>query len=385
MRTLSSGGNHAMQKTVVLSFAGALLLAAGCQVDVTGLKCSNSTECPTGYHCDMGTATTAGTFKCANGAAQQKTLAADATKFLLEQKSKADGTTRTTITADVGAVTSTPDFVGVRAIASQDGTDLASSPVLADGSVLEFQLPQALLQADLRVQDDSGHSVAATGYKEHVELNFLGKEVTGNSNDMAAYDAVSVSNSLYPPQTWISTGGVSGSALTELGATYTALPDGGISPQASYVAMQKLDGINTSSAFPPQPDRDGGTVIGWEQISSVSTTTTTALIPPARVGSAMAMNGSVLQMYGGAAPDVDGGVVDPPGTWYAFDPNGGNGWTAFQQPSIGNSNPYPSTSYANGVSAPSARANAAIGVGGFLSFTPPPGPPAPRLGPVVAG
>jgi len=373
MSKLSSGGNQAMQKTVVLSFAAALLLAAGCQVDVTGLKCSNSTECPTGYHCDMGTGTTAGTFKCANGAAQQKTLAADATKFLLEQKSKADGTTRTTITADVGAVTSTPDFVGVRAIASQNGTDLASSPVLADGSVLEFQLPQALLQADLRVQDDSGHSVAITGYKEHVELNFLGKEVTGNSNDMAAYDAVSVSNSLYPPQTWISTGGVSGSALTELAATYTALPDGGISPRASYVAMQKLDGVTSSSAFPPQPDRDGGTVIGWEQISSVSTTTTTALIPPARVGAAMTMNGSTVLMYGGAAPDVDGGVVDPAGTWYSFEPNGGNGWTAFQQPPTGSSNPYPSTSYGgSGVSAPSARANAAMGLGGYLSCTPSP-------------
>ena len=191
MNTLCSGGNQTMQKTVVLSFAAALLLAAGCQVDATQLKCSNSTECPTGYHCDMGTGTTAGTFKCANGAAQQKTLAADATKFLLEQKSKADGTTRTTITADVGAVTSTPDFVGVRAIASQDGTDLASSPVLADGSVLEFQLPQALLQVDLRIQDDSGHSLAVTGYREHIELNFLGKEVAGNSNAMAAYDAVS--------------------------------------------------------------------------------------------------------------------------------------------------------------------------------------------------
>jgi len=108
MSKLSSGGNQAMQKTVVLSFAAAQLLAAGCQVDATQLKCSKSTECPTGYHCDMGTGTTAGTFKCANGAAQQKTLAANATKFLLEQKSKADGTTRTTITADVGAVTSTP-------------------------------------------------------------------------------------------------------------------------------------------------------------------------------------------------------------------------------------------------------------------------------------
>ena len=35
MNKLSSGGNQAMQKTVVLSFAAALLLAAGCQVDAT--------------------------------------------------------------------------------------------------------------------------------------------------------------------------------------------------------------------------------------------------------------------------------------------------------------------------------------------------------------
>src|SRR2546426_8078 len=253
MNTTSSGGNQPMQKTAVLSFAAALLLAAGCQVDVTKLACTSSAECPTGYHCDMGTATSAGTFKCANGAAQQKTLAADATKFLLEQKSKADGTTRTTITADVGAVTSTPDLVGVRAIASQNGTDLASAQVLADGSVLQFQLPQASLQVDLRIEDDSGHSVAVTGYREHLELNFLGKNVTGNSNGMAAYDAVSISNSLYPPQTWIATGGPSGPALGELAATYTALADGGIAPPASYQAMQPPAGSNA-----PEPSTSSG-------------------------------------------------------------------------------------------------------------------------------
>jgi hypothetical protein len=386
MNTLSSGGNPAMQKTVVLSLTAALLLAAGCQVDVTQLKCSNSTECPTGYHCDMGTATTAGTFKCANGAAQQKTLAANATKFLLEQKSRADGTTRTTITADVGAVTSTPDFVGVRVIASQNGTDLASSQVLADGSVLQFQLPQAVLQVDLRIEDDSGHSVAVTGYREHIELNFLGKGIAGNTNAMAAYDAVSDSNSLYPPQTWISTGGPSGTALAEVAATYTALPDGGISPLASYQAMQQLDGVISSTAFPPQPDRDGGTVIGWEQISSVSTTTTTALIPPARVGAAMAMNGGEMMMYGGAAPDVDGGVVDPAGTWYTFNPNNGTGWTAFQQPPAGSNNPYPSTLFgSSGVSAPSARANAAMGNGGSQYCTPSPCGPSTSHRLIVAG
>ena len=386
MNTTSSGGNQPMQKTAVLSFAAALLLAAGCQVDVTKLACTSSAECPTGYHCDMGTATSAGTFKCANGAAQQKTLAADATKFLLEQKSKADGTTRTTITADVGAVTSTPDLVGVRAIASQNGTDLASAQVLADGSVLQFQLPQASLQVDLRIEDDSGHSVAVTGYREHLELNFLGKNVTGNSNGMAAYDAVSISNSLYPPQTWIATGGPSGPALGELAATYTALADGGIAPPASYQAMQQLDGMNSSSAFPPQPDRDGGTVIGWEQISSVSTTTTTALIPPARVGAAMAMNGGEMTMYGGAAPDVDGGVVDPAGTWYSFNPNGGAGWSSFQQPPAGSNNPYPSTSYGTpGVSAPTARANAAMGNGGYLYCTPTPCGPVTSHRFIVAG
>jgi len=95
MNPISSGGNLPMQKTAVLSFAAALLLVAGCQVDPTKFRCTSSAECPTGYHCDLGTATAAGTLKCANGAAPQKTLAADASKFLLLRGPSPDGTVRT--------------------------------------------------------------------------------------------------------------------------------------------------------------------------------------------------------------------------------------------------------------------------------------------------
>jgi len=372
MNTTLFGGKLPMRATV-LPLLAAALFAVGCSVDATKFTCSSSGECPTGYHCDMGTAAAAGTFRCASGSAQQKTLAANASKFLLVQRSNADGTVRSTIAADVGAVTSTPDFVGVRVIASQGGTDLASSPVLADGSILQFQLPNPLLQVQLRVQDDSGHSVAVTGYPERIELSFLGKDVAGNKNEMAAYDAVSVSNSLYPPPTWVSTGGPGGSALTELPPSYTVLADGGSSPPASYRGVAQLDGVSISSNFAPQPDRDGGTAMGWEQITSISTNTTTALTPPPRVGATMMVSSGSVLMYGGAAPDVDGGVVDPAGTWYTFSPNGGIGWTAVQPPAPGSRDPFPSTSFGSpGVSAPTPRANAAMGAGGSLSCSPAP-------------
>src|SRR5205823_6557481 len=81
---------------------------------------------------------------------------------------------------------------------------------------------------------------------------------------------------------------------------------------------------------------------------------------------AIGVSGSQVLMYGGAAPDVDGGVVDSAGTWYTFTPNAGLGWTTFQQPPSG-TNPFPSTSFGSpGVAAPSARANAAMGNGGSL-------------------
>src|SRR5262249_12968410 len=124
------------RKIQLLAAAVAIAAAAGCKgPDPTGFSCSSSNECPGGYHCDLGTASTAGTFKCANGAPQARTLSVDPTKFLLVRSPQPDGTTRTTIQASVGAVTSTPDFVGVRVIASQNNADLANSPVLADGSI----------------------------------------------------------------------------------------------------------------------------------------------------------------------------------------------------------------------------------------------------------
>jgi hypothetical protein len=372
MHTLSFGGNRPM-RTTALQFAFAVLFAAGCSVDATRFTCSTSEECPSGYHCDLGSGSTAGTYKCANGAAQQKTLTADASRFLLVRRQRPDGSTRTNISAGLGAVTSTPDFVGVRVVASQGNTDLAESQVLADGSVLEFQLPQALMQVQLRVQDDSGHSVPVTGYPERIELSFLGKNVVGNSNEMAAYDAVSNSNSLYPPQTWISTRGAGGSALAELPASYMVLADGGVSPPASYQAMEQLDGVYVSSNSAPEPDRDGGTAIGWEQISSISTISTTALVPPARVGASMIPSSGSVLMYGGAAPDVDGGVVDPAGTWYTFNPNGGIGWAAVQPPAPGSRDPFPSTAFGSpAVAAPASRANTAMGYGGNVSFCTPP-------------
>jgi hypothetical protein len=375
---MSRTNDRRLLRTLPLAcLAAALAAAAGCKgPDPSTFSCTSSRECPGDYHCDLGTASTAGSLKCVSGAPVPRTIAVDPTKFLLVKRSNADGTVRTTITADVGAVTSTPDFVGVRAIASLNGTDLADSPVQANGSVLQFQLPQPLLQVGLRIQDDSTHQVPVTGYHERLELSFLGKDLATNSNGTAAYDAVSVSDSLYPPATWVSTGGAGGTALGEIARTYTVLPDGGFSPPESYQGIETLDGVNISSNVAPQPDRDGGTVIGWEQLTPISTTTNTVVSPPARVGAAMTVSGGNVLMYGGAAPDVDGGIVDPSGTWYSFNPNAAfgsvMGWTAIQQPASG-TNPIPSTSFGSpGVSAPSARANAAASVGGTLFCTPSP-------------
>src|SRR4029077_241621 len=98
-----------------------LAALAGCAApDATNFSCSSSAECPSGYHCNLGTASTAGAFKCARGAPQQKTLAVDATRFLLARGPNPDGTVRTTLSAGVGGVSSTPDFVGVKAIAKLD-------------------------------------------------------------------------------------------------------------------------------------------------------------------------------------------------------------------------------------------------------------------------
>ena len=192
---MSRSNVHALFRStvIVLALAG---LAACSGPDPTKFSCSSSAECPSGYHCDLGTASSAGSLKCASGAPQQKTITADADKFVLAKHPSADGSTRTTILAEVGAVTSTPDFVGVHVIASQGGKDIAESSVLADGSVLEFQLPQATAQVALRVQDDSGHSVSVTGYRQQVELSFVGKDISGNTNPNTAYDVTAS----FPPR-----------------------------------------------------------------------------------------------------------------------------------------------------------------------------------------
>src|SRR6266852_1704114 len=116
---MSCSNHHRLLRTLHFASVAAVLAAiAGCKgPDASTFACNSSAECPGDYHCDLGTASTA-----------------DTSKFLLLKRPSADGSTRTTISANVGAVTSTPDFVGVRLIASQGGKDLANSPVAADGS-----------------------------------------------------------------------------------------------------------------------------------------------------------------------------------------------------------------------------------------------------------
>jgi Galactose oxidase, central domain len=339
-----------MQKTAVLSLAAALLLAAGCQVDATQLKCSNSTECPTGYHCDMGTATTAGTFKCANGAAQQKTITADATKFLLTTSPSPDGSVRTTIAAGVGAVSSSPDFIGVRVVASQGGTDLAEGQVLDDGSVVVFQLPQPLAQVSLRVQDDSGHSVQVTGYNEKIELGFAGKEVAGNSNPTAAYDVTTGSDSLYPPATWIASGpGLDGGVPPEFTANDTLFPDGGVQSATSYSSIAYLDFHQGATAPPPLPPDSSS--IGWQEFAPIPTDLSSNVTPPPRVGGTLS-NLPGLVLYGGTT--AAGGAVDTVGTFYTVDTV--NGWNLVVPPAGVNS-------------VPSGGAIAGVGIGSGGSFT----------------
>ena len=74
------------------SIAAALAALAGCQgPDPTKFACDSSAQCPGGYHCDLGTASTPASFKCVNGAPVPRTLVADATKFLLAKRPSADG------------------------------------------------------------------------------------------------------------------------------------------------------------------------------------------------------------------------------------------------------------------------------------------------------
>src|SRR5215470_20139625 len=118
---MSCSNQHRVLRTLQrLCLSAAIAAAAGCKgPDPTNFSCTSSQECPGDYHCDLGTATASGSLKCVSGAPAQKTLTADATRFLLSKHPESDGSTRTTIRANIGAVTSTPDFVGVRVIASQ--------------------------------------------------------------------------------------------------------------------------------------------------------------------------------------------------------------------------------------------------------------------------
>src|SRR2546423_474840 len=96
--------------------------------------------------------------------------------------------------------------------------------VAGEGSALEFQLPRALAQVSLRVQDDRGHSVAVTGYPEEVELSFVGKEVAGSANTAAAYDVTNQNDSLFPPAAWLASGsGPSGSVVELDSNSYAAI------------------------------------------------------------------------------------------------------------------------------------------------------------------
>jgi len=354
MNTNPFGGKLPMRATV-LPLLAAVLITAGCAVDATKFTCSSSAECPTGYHCDMGTAATAGSFKCASGSAQPKTLTANANKFLLSKRPFPDGSVRTTIGAGVGAVTSTPDFVGVRVVASQGGVDLADSQVAADGSVLEFQLPQALAQVSIRVQDDSGHSIPVTGYNQQVELSFVGRDVASTSNTNAAYDVTAQSDSMYPPATWITSGPGPGGRATQFALTDTVAADGGVLSSTSYSSLGYVDYRSASTAAPGQLQdptaTSPGTNAGWQEFSQIATSDNPDGGPPARI-SATLSNANGIILYGGT--DIAGTAADPAGTFWRFRPyNPYNGWTPVVPPAG-----------PNAVPTGGAKSSVALGYGG---------------------
>jgi len=351
MNTTLFGGKLPMRATV-LPLLAAVLFSVGCAVDATKFTCSRSAECPTGYHCDMGTAAAAGSFRCASGSAPQKTLTATASKFLLSKRPFVDGSVRTTIRAGVGAITSTPDFVGVRVVASQGGVDIADSQVAADGSVLEFQLPQPVAQVSLRVQDDSGHSIPVTGYNQQVELSFVGRDVPGTSNPNAAYDVTGQSDSLYPPATWIASGPGPGGRATQFAMADTLLPDGGVQSSTSYSSIGYVDYQSAATASPGQlQDPTGtsaGTSAGWQEFSQIGTSDNPDGGAPARV-SATLSNPNGIVLYGGT--DIAGTAADPAGTFWTFSPY--TGWTPVVPPAG-----------ANAVPTGGAKSSVALGYGG---------------------
>lgn len=328
MNTKFAWESHPM-KQILLQLAAAAVFAAGCSVDATKFTCANSTECPSGYHCDIGTASAAGTFKCASGAAPQKTITANAAKFFLVKRPSADGAVRTTISADLGAVTSTPDFVGVRVVASQGNRDIADSPVAADGSVLIFQLPQPLTQVSLRVQDDSGRSVPVTGYNQQVELSFVGREVAGTTNASAAFDVTNLNDGLFPPAAWIASGPGPGAGNRAQEFAIADTVDGGVVlSSSSYTSIAYADYATASTTSAPLPifgpfasPPDAGTPVAWQPVAAVATTTPDAGPPPARLAAAIAPNGNGFNLFGGAA-DATGTPSDPQGSFYTWSSQG---------------------------------------------------------------
>jgi len=354
---MSFANDRRLLRTIQLaSLAAALATIAACKgPDASTFACSSSAECPGDYHCDLGSASTTGTFKCVSGAPTPRTIAADASKFLLSKRPSADGSVRTTILANLGAVTSTPDFVGVRLVASQGGRDLADSSVAADGSVLEFQLPQATVQVSLRVQDDSGHSVPVTGYRQQVELSFAGKDVAGNTNPNTAYDVTGTSDSLYAPATWLTGGPGPGGRPAELAVADTLFPDGGIQSSASYSSIGYLDyhtaGTTAPAALQDPTSTSAGSAVGWQDYSQIATLQAPDGGPAARVGATLSsVNGVTL--YGGT--DLAGAAADTAGTYWTF--NTFEGWTHVVPPAGPNALP-----------TGGAKAGVGIGFGGSTS------------------
>ncbi|HYV67324.1 MAG TPA: hypothetical protein VE964_13865 [Myxococcales bacterium] len=363
---MSCSKDYWVLRTLQLACLAAALAAAGCKgPDPSGFSCSSSQECPSDYHCDL-----AGSLKCVSGAPVPKTITADASKFLLVRQPGTDGTVRSTISASPGALTSSPDFVGVRVIASKASQDVASAPVQSNGSVPVFQLPQADTQVSLRAQDDSGHQVPITGYHERVVVSFTGKDVAGNTNPIAAYDAATGTNALFDPAVWTA-------GLTEIPAS-SPLVNGFVTP-AAYNGLAAIDGISVATAFAPQPTANGP--IGWERISfAPNATDPTFSGPSPRTDMAVgqisigAPSGFYqFVAYGGL--DSTGAVADPgstPTIW-AFNPNQNPiGWTTVPTVTSNTTSPFPSNFASNGlpITSPNiSRAGVALGFGNSFNCT----------------
>src|SRR2546423_587228 len=157
--------------------------------------------------------------------------------------------------------------------------------VAADGSALEFQLPQALAQVSLRVQDDSGHSVAVTGYPEEVELSFVGKEVAGSANTAAAYDVTNQNDSLFPPAAWLASGSGPSGSVVELDSN-------------SYAAIAYADYTSASTSSAPIPSLTA-TPVGWQSIHQLPTTVQPSGGPVARTSTSIAATTWGFVLLGG--------------------------------------------------------------------------------------